>query len=53
MSANAPSINTCHSHQLACQLRAKATATIASASSTKAVTIATTMAAGRRRYSAP
>ena len=32
MSAKAASISTCHSHQLACQLRANATATIASAS---------------------
>jgi hypothetical protein len=49
MSAKAASISTCHSHQLACQLRAKATATIASASRTKAVTTATTIAERRRR----
>lgn len=42
-------MSTCHSHQVACQLRPKATATIASASSVKAATMPSRIVERRRR----
>ncbi len=46
---NASAISTCHSHQEACQLRATAIATIASARRMNATPIAATSSARRRR----
>jgi hypothetical protein len=53
MAPNATAISRCHSHHIACQVRASATAIIASAISTNATSTASASGRRRRRYSSP